>query len=222
MRELATLVREAQGGDGGAFGEVVRRMQDMAYGAAFARLADHHLAQDAAQEAFIEAFLHLGQLQEPAAFPGWFRQILFRQCFRLTRRRPLRAVPLEDVLELPGSEPTPAQVAEARDLRSAILGALEVLPEHERVVTELFYLGGYSQKEIGEFLEIPITTIKKRLHSARGRLRTRILALVRDTLGYQLPSRDEQFATTICLRGEVAREQSRTARSEVASAGLPC
>ena len=222
MREMATLVRAAQDGDAAAFGEVVRRMQDMAYGAAFARLADHHLAQDAAQEAFIEAFLHLGQLQEPAAFPGWFRQILFRQCFRLTRRRPMRFVPLEDVLELPGVEPSPAQVAEAHDLRSTLLGALDALPEHERVVTELFYLGGYSQREIGEFLEIPITTIKKRLHSARGRLRTRILTLVRDTLGYHLPSRDDRFAAAICARGETAREQSRTSVNETASAGLLC
>ncbi|MHC4716789.1 MAG: RNA polymerase sigma factor, partial [Planctomycetota bacterium] len=86
MSETAGLVRAAQAGDEEAFGQLVRRFQDMAYGAAYARLGSHHLAEDAAQEAFLEAFVNLPKLRNPAAFPGWFRRVVFRRCSRLARR----------------------------------------------------------------------------------------------------------------------------------------
>ena len=53
-----------------AFGEIVIRFQDMAFGCAFAVLGDAYLAQDTAQEAFVVAWQKLAQLREPAAFPG--------------------------------------------------------------------------------------------------------------------------------------------------------
>jgi DNA-directed RNA polymerase specialized sigma24 family protein len=68
-----------------AFGELVIRFQDMAFACAFAVLGDVYLAQDAAQEAFIVAWQKLGQLREPAAFPGWFKRIVLTQCNRLIR-----------------------------------------------------------------------------------------------------------------------------------------
>ena len=70
-----------------AFGLIVQRFQDMAYGCAYTVLGDFHQAQDAAQEAFLAAFAQLPKLRQPKAFPGWFRQIVLSQCHRLTRRR---------------------------------------------------------------------------------------------------------------------------------------
>jgi DNA-directed RNA polymerase specialized sigma24 family protein len=68
----------------------------MAVGYASAQLRDQHLAEDAAQEAFLKAFVDLGQLHEPAAFPGWFRRIVYEHCDRIRRRRRLHLVPLEE------------------------------------------------------------------------------------------------------------------------------
>ena len=68
MDTLTTLVRAAQGGDLDAFGQVVERFQTMAYAVAYAIVGDAHLAEDAAQEAFIQAFRDLPTLQEPRAF----------------------------------------------------------------------------------------------------------------------------------------------------------
>ena len=68
-----------------AFGELVIRFQDMAFGCAFAVLGDAYLAQDTAQEAFVVAWQKLAQLREPAAFPGWFKRIVLTQCNRLLR-----------------------------------------------------------------------------------------------------------------------------------------
>ena len=59
MEELDGLVRAAQRGESEAFGRIVVRFQNMAYASAYAQLGDFHLAQDAAQEAFVDAYLSL-------------------------------------------------------------------------------------------------------------------------------------------------------------------
>ena len=64
MEELERLVERARGGDLDTFGEIVGRFQDMAYGCAYALVGDFHLAQDAAQEAFLEAYRSLDHLQQ--------------------------------------------------------------------------------------------------------------------------------------------------------------
>src|SRR5712692_187738 len=93
--ELRTRIRQAQLGDVEAYEWIVRRFQDMAVGYAASILGDFHLAEDAAQEAFIEAWRDLPQLREPAAFAGWLRKIVFKQCDRLTRGKRAATVPME-------------------------------------------------------------------------------------------------------------------------------
>ena len=80
MKDVTTLVAAARAGDLEAYGQLVRCFQDMAYGYAYAVLGDFHLAEDAAQEAFLQAYRDLPDLREPAAFPGWLRRIVLNQC----------------------------------------------------------------------------------------------------------------------------------------------
>ena len=95
MEALSELVVAARAGDHEAFAEIVSRFQNMAYAGAYGMTGDSTLAQDVAQEAFIEAYLNLERLREPAAFPGWFRRILIKQSDRQTRRKQRAALPLE-------------------------------------------------------------------------------------------------------------------------------
>src|SRR6185503_17213207 len=97
-----------------AFAELVRIFQDMAYAAAYARLGDFYLAQDAAQEAFISAWQALPQLRQPEAFPGWFRRIVLTECNRLTRGKRLPTISLDEGLS-PISPHTDPQAAVERD-----------------------------------------------------------------------------------------------------------
>src|SRR5512144_289522 len=145
MEDLTALVLAARGGDLGAFGRVVARFQGMACAVAYATLGDAHLAEDAAQEAFIEAYLSLPKLREPAAFPGWFRRIVFKRGDRLIRGKSLATVPIESAGEIAAREPGPAAIAEARELRRQVQGAIAELPEPDRLLVMLFYLAGYAQ-----------------------------------------------------------------------------
>ena len=85
--DLVDLVIAARAGDRAAFGTIVRRFQDMAFGGAYARLGDVDESQDAAQEAFLDAWRLLGDLRDPAAFPGWFRRIVLKHADRIARAR---------------------------------------------------------------------------------------------------------------------------------------
>src|SRR5215467_1984433 len=95
MEEFSQLVEAAQAGDSEAYAALAQRFQGMAYASVSRYVRDHQLAQDLVQDAIIEAFVHLPQLKEPSAFPGWFRQIVFRQCTRLLRQATLPASSLE-------------------------------------------------------------------------------------------------------------------------------
>jgi len=98
VKALRDWVAAAQGGDKEAFSEVVKRCQDMAYGIAYAMLGDTGRAQDAAQEAFIAAYLDLAALREPAAFPGWFRRVVIKHSDR-ERRSQKPNQPFDDSAE---------------------------------------------------------------------------------------------------------------------------
>jgi RNA polymerase sigma-70 factor (ECF subfamily) len=217
--DLPLLVRQE------AFGALVERFQDLAYAYAYALLGDPHLAQDAAQETFLAAYRHLDQLRTPAAFSSWLRQIVRTQCGRLRRgKEPLaapdalgsldslegtgtaRAAPRRSEAPLTATTTTtiggdPAAEVESRELRAAVVRALQTLPAREREATVLFYFAGYAQPEIAAFLRVPANTVKKRLQSARKRLQERMLEMADDALHEygreRLPSRDDRFAETV-------------------------
>lgn len=182
MKELSQLVEAAQAGDSEAYAALVQRFQGMAYTIASRYVGDHHLAQDIVQDAIIEAFLHLPQLKEPSAFPGWFRQIVFRQCTRLLRQGTLTYYSLEAAsADLVAESDTEELVIQA-EREASVRSALASLPRHEQLVAALFYGCGYSYNEVSAFLKIPITMVKKRLHSARQKLRMQLQATLRDEI----------------------------------------
>src|SRR5215813_7974873 len=86
MSTVGELIVRVRDGDADAYDIVVHRFQDMAVGYGYSILHDFQLAEDAAQEAFFEAHRCLASLRDPAAFPGWFRRIVFKHCDRIMRR----------------------------------------------------------------------------------------------------------------------------------------
>lgn len=193
MENLTQLVIRSQDGDSEAYEEIVRRFQDMAVGYAYALLGDWHDAEDTAQETFITAYYNLQKIQNTNAFPGWFRRIVFTQANRRLRVRQPVIVALDDMDEVIGQGH--GNAFEYSERSDEIYEAVLSLPEHQRSVILLYYINDYSQKEIATFLELPIGTIKTRLHYARKQLKTRILAL--NDLSSQSPSRDNQFTEKV-------------------------
>jgi len=179
-------VRRASEGNLEAYADIVRRFRDMACGYAYSLLGDFHLAEDAAQEAFVQAYRDLRMLSAPRAFPGWLKRIVFKHCDRLTRGKRPSLVPLIEAAAIVGRTDDPSSAATAHEMAERVLTAVAALPKRERTVATLFYVDGYSRRTIAEFLEVPLTTVDNRLHAARRRLRQR---MAKDTLDEQITRR---------------------------------
>jgi RNA polymerase sigma factor (sigma-70 family) len=188
----ATLIERHE-----AFGGLVRAFQDMAYACAHAVLGDFHLAEDAAQEAFITAWQKLHQLRQPEAFPGWLRRIVLTECNRLTRGSRLGTQPLDVSSDVASVEAGQQSAVECDELLRAVTTAVKSLPQNERMVAMLFYMGEHSQRDISEFLEVPTTTVAKRLYNARARLRDTLMGAFRVELAEHLPSRSDTFSSKV-------------------------
>jgi len=210
LSDVSILIQRTREGNLEAFGDLVRRFQDMAHGYAYSILGDFGLAEDAAQEAFLEAYRRISELRSPMAFPSWFRRVVFSQCHRVLRTRSVETVPLEEGMVVAARQKDPAASAAREETRERVLEALRALPEPQRQVTALFYIDGYSQNEIAEFLEVPLTTVKKRLHDSRRKLKERMMDMVESTLkSHALP---QGFADLVVRRASSEADLKGAAR----------
>ena len=205
---LNTTVVAARGGDLAAFGSLVRRYQDMAYAAAYARVGDAHLAEDVTQEAFVDAHAKIAQLRDPQAFGVWLRRIVITHCNRM-RRRPRAETNGDRVIErMPSNEGLPLRSAERSELHERVSAILRTLPPAQREATVMYYVGGKSVAEVARFLGVQPGAVKKRLHDARRKLQTRLIGLVEETLHASRPSRDRRLVLAVqlcsaCVAGDV-------------------
>lgn len=203
VKDTRTLVKRVTSPDAtlrekhDAFDGLVLAFQDMAYVCAYAVLGDFHLAEDVSQQAFITAWQKIHQLREPEAFPGWFRRIVLTECSRMTRRRRLRTTSLDRGEVIASITDDPQKKLERDELRRTVFAAIEGLPVNERIVVTLFYLNEQTHADISAFLDVPMTTVAKRLFSARQRLRGKVMSGFKKKVASRRPSRNESFAEKV-------------------------
>lgn len=178
---LAALVVRAQRGDREAFGQLAEQFQRTVYAVCLSRLGNPSEALELTQEVFLHALRRLDQLREPERFAGWVRQIAVRLAInRATRRVALPSVETQ-VLEGAGAQrDDPLDELIARERAARLWDGLGRLKPLDREALVAFYIHGKSLVEIADQLEIPLGTIKRRLHVARKRLKAQLQASVAD------------------------------------------
>src|SRR5688572_11401928 len=169
---LSELLERCRSGDPDAVECLVVRFQGWARDLADALLdGDAHAAEDVVQEAFVRALARLGELNEPAAFPGWFRQVIRTEASRLTRRRRARSSGRSVSADVVDVGASPPEAAATREQRELVRTTLSDLPRAGREAVELYYFEQRRCAEVAEILGVPTGTVKRRLHDARARLR---------------------------------------------------
>jgi NitT/TauT family transport system substrate-binding protein len=173
MKTYQELIRLAGSGSTPAFSELVRRFSNMGRTVATRRLRDPSLAEDALQDAFLTAWLHLPGLRNPDAFPAWLRGIVANSCRRLlrTHQSGLLVSELDGIENLPSDGLDPLEHYARFQTRDMILKLLASLPEIYREAAIQRYLLGRPYDEIAASLGVPVGTIKRRLHETRDRMR---------------------------------------------------
>jgi len=178
------VVRRARTGDQGAFEQLVVNHQRRTFNVAYRILGDYDEALDLTQEVFIRAHRSLGQFRGEAHFGSWLLAIAVNQCRNRLKHWKSRARSKHDSLstpigeegsdlrrELPDPGTTAAEALEGRQLEELVREELKHVDGEYRTVLVLRELQGVSYEEIARMLDVPIGTVKSRLHRGRTELR---------------------------------------------------
>ena len=184
---MRDLVIRAQRGDRDAFSEILARSLGRLTAVARMILRDEYAAQDAVQDACIEAWRSLPGLRDPDRFEAWIRRLLVRACFSRARRT--KRVDAVEVRLTPAHERDVPGAERDLDLRDQLDRGLARLTSEQRAVVVLVHYLDLPLADAAQALGIPLGTTKSRLNSARNALRAAIEADDRE------PSRlGERFA----------------------------
>ena len=183
------LIDDILSGDEAAFSSLVRKYQKGIHALAWRKIGDFHIAEEITQDIFLHVYKKLPTLKNPNQFSGWLYVIADRQCIAWLRKKKPTIQSLEvtrrETLEEAAyayyiSEQHEEMEVERR--REIVQSLLEKLPESERTVVILHYLGEMTCEAISKFLGVSPNTVKSRLSRARKRLREEE-SLIRETLG---------------------------------------
>jgi RNA polymerase sigma-70 factor, ECF subfamily len=174
--EVRELVERAMRGDEEAFDELVGRIGDSMHSVARRILRDTNLAQDATQQALLDAWRHLPQLKDPDRFEAWTYRLLVRACYAEARRERRHRGNLQLLRYERGDVPDSTARVATQDQLDGAFRRLSV--EHRTVVVLVHYLG-LSPTEAAERMGTPPGTARSRLHYALQQLRSAIEADLR-------------------------------------------
>lgn len=163
-------VNAALEGDQDAFAELVYTYQDAVYNLCYRMLSERTEAEDAAQEAFLRAYLNLQRYDPSRSFKTWLLTIASNHCIDRLRRRRIQWLSIEEPLpsmSLSADEPEPEEFAIIREKTKAVQGLLDQLNPDYRAAVILRYWYDYSYTEIADILDTTESAIKSRLFRAR-------------------------------------------------------
>ena len=173
----AECVRKLQRGETDAFETLIRRHQKTIFNLVYRMLGDYDEAAEISQEAFLSAYRAIGNFRGDANFSTWLYRIALNHA--TTRRKSLntrqqRSVPIENTEPASDPHPGPAESMEKKEIRQRVQQALNRLDPDDAAVILLRDLQDVPYEEVARVLEIPIGTVKSRLHRARLALKSEL------------------------------------------------
>lgn len=169
---LIDFVRLAREGDKAAFAKLVEQYQNRIIAVAYGVAGNRQDAEDIAQDAFIKAYKGINSLHENGAFYGWLVRIAVNTAISHKQSgHPGGLVAMESIAEPAYQGETPESYLERRGEEERIQEMLAPLPPDSRAVLVLREIEGLGYEEIANVLDIPVGTVRSRIHYARDRLR---------------------------------------------------
>lgn len=167
------LVERSRRGDVDAFGELVRRYQDLAQRTAYVITRDAEAAADASQEAFVKAYRAMGRFRSGAPLRPWLLRIVANEAVNRARSASRHAHAELSLAEGVAADPgaSPEEAALVRERREGVLRGLDRMREEDRTVIAYRYFFEMSEAEMADALGVARGTVKSRLSRALARLR---------------------------------------------------
>jgi RNA polymerase sigma-70 factor, ECF subfamily len=186
VRDDSQLIDETLRGDSAAFGQLVTKYQDRLYNTIVHVIGSTDEAYDVVQDALVQAFVKLESFHRESGFYTWLYRIALNAAVsRRRRHKPMQSV--EQTRELTGEEPpgrlaSPSDRLEQQERAAQVQAALATLSDEHRTVLVLREMEGCSYEAIGEILDLPVGTVRSRLHRARLQLREQLKTVLQEDL----------------------------------------
>lgn len=184
-----TLIENCLAGRRDAFGQLVERYQNRLFHSLMHLLGSTEDAQDAAQDAFVQAFEKLATFRGQSQFYSWLFRIAFNTAVSAKRKTRRMSVSLDGRREMNGMEPSdvnpstePSYALDVSDRQRLVRQALSELSEEFRTALVLKEMDGMSYEEIADVIEVPLGTVRSRIHRARLELRDKLSVLLKSEL----------------------------------------
>ena len=172
----AELVVAALAGNTQAFDVLVNRYRRAMLTVAQQIVRNHADAEDVVQDAFLRSFESLPQLTDLNRFGAWLHSITRNRALRyhknVSRYQPEEDVEVHVNRLSDTSQTDPAYIVEQELTQQGVRSTIQDLPDDYQIVIELYYWAEMPQKRIAEFLSLPLTTVKWRLHKAKDLLKS--------------------------------------------------
>jgi RNA polymerase sigma-70 factor (ECF subfamily) len=177
------LAKLSRGGDRRAFAELVELYKDKIYHLGYRMLNQKQEAEDIVQETFLRVYTNLDRYDENQKFSTWIYRIATNLCIdRLRKRKPSFSIDAEMMdgegtdlhAMLASDDAGPDEELILSETQHNIREAIQTLPDKYKTVVILRYLHDMSLQEISDVLDMPVTTIKTRVHRGREFLRKRL------------------------------------------------
>ena len=175
------LIAAAKNGHGSAFGVLCERHEEMILRVTFRITRNREDAEDAVQDSFLSAFVHLASFDERSRFATWLTRIAINSALgQLRKKRGVREISMDEPspesetrpqIELPDRAPDPEENYQRRERREIVGAAVGHLRPRNRKVVEVHQLGEFSMKETAQILGISMAAAKARMFHARAALR---------------------------------------------------
>jgi RNA polymerase sigma-70 factor (ECF subfamily) len=166
----ADLLSRHLEGDPDAFREIVKRHRARLWVVALRTLGDPDEAADAVQDAFVSAYRKAGSFRGEAAVTTWLRRIVVNACLDRMRRKPVRPVADDELIEAADRKVSLADQTDEHEISMEIEAALKRLPIDQRAALVLVDMMGYSVEDAATVLDVPAGTVKSRCSRGRAKL----------------------------------------------------
>jgi RNA polymerase sigma factor (sigma-70 family) len=222
MADDRDLVRRSLAGETGAFAQLVDKHQRLVFGVALSNARDAAVAEEVAQEAFVEAWRELRRLRDPRTVGSWIAGIarnLARSWSRTAARRRARTPAV--TAELAAHVASPLDAALEQESRALVRRALDEIPAAYREALVLFYVHGRSVAEVAAGLGISEELAKQRLHRGRRALRDVLETRVEGALEQLRPSTTFTSVVMVAVSSAIATKATAATSASAAGKLLP-
>ena len=174
-RTDAQLIEAYRNGEHSALAELWLKYHRLVYGIAVSIVESHEDAEDLRQEIFLKVYNNLSNLRKPEKFVSWLRTITRNTCRSWLSQRTLPATPIHSIAESDYCVPSCHETFEIKEEQNLLQNLINDLPLDYRTVINLHYFQHQKVREIAEFLSLPESTVKWRIHVARKVLKEKAL-----------------------------------------------